>query len=158
MSRDNLSATLIEAVLGQETKEVYILLIKISSDELSYDLLFANNYENIISGGNTYLGFPFRISLPDDEEKRLPSVRITIDNVSREIIDEIRALTIAPTLALSVCLASDPDVIEDGPYELTLRDTGWDRMTITGRLQGDDILNQQYGEKFTPQYFRGLFP
>ena len=158
MSRDNLSATLIEAVLSQETKEVYLLLITISSDELSYDLRFANNYEDVSSGGETYLGYPFEISLPDDEEKRLPSVQIVIDNVAREIIDEIRTLTAAPTLEMSVVLAGSPDTVEDGPYSLTLRDVSWDKISIRGRLQGDDILNQQYGEKFTPQYFRGLFP
>jgi hypothetical protein len=157
MSR-TLSTTLVEAVLSQETKEIYLILLTISSDDLSYDLRFVNNYEDVVSGGETFLGFPFQISLPHDEERRLPSVKLIIDNVAREIIDEIRTLTTPPTVQMDIILASDPDTIEDGPYILTLREANWDRLTISGRLQGDDILNQKYGEQFTPQNAPGLFP
>jgi len=157
MSR-TVSSTLVEAVLSQETTEVYLILLTISSDDLSYDLRFVNNYENIDSGGETFQAFPFQIALPHDEERRLPSVKIIIDNVSREIIDEIRILTTPPTVQMDIILASDPDTIEDGPYILTLREVSWNRLSISGRLQGDDILNQKYGEQFTPQNAPGLFP
>ena len=158
MSRDTLSSTLIEAVLSQETEEVYLFLITLSSSEWGSDLRFVNNYEDVSSGGNTYTGYPFQISLPNDQESRLPTVALVIDNVSQDIIDEIRLLTEPPTVSMSLCLASSPNTIEDGPYTLTLRETSWDRLTITGRLQGDDLLNQRYGQQFTPENAPGIFP
>lgn len=155
----NISNTLIEAIYKQHTDEVLLLLITLSSDDLSYDLRFVNNGPggDITSRGNVYTAFPFEASLPNDEETGLPSVKISIDNVSQDIIDEVRSITSPITVSMEVILASDPDTVEDGPYDLTLREVGWDMMKIDGTIQGDDILNQRYGEQFTPDIAPGLF-
>ena len=159
MSR-SVSATFSAAVNAQETAEVFLLLLEISHADIGppTSLYFVNNRTDIVSGANTYTGFPFQISLPADVDNTLPSVQLSIDNVDRSIIAEIRGLSGPPTITLKVVLADTPNVIEAGPFSFSLRRVDYDAFTITGTLLTEDILNEPYpGDSFTPQNFPGLF-
>jgi len=156
MSRSTTTA-LRSAVFAEETAEVFLFLITLSHTDIT-TLYFVNNYEDVTSNGNAHVAFPFQITMPSETEDQLPRVQLNIDNVDRSIIDEIRTLTGPPTLTLSVVLASDPDTIEAGPFEMSLQNVSYNALTITGNLVGDDILNEPYpGEAYTPQNFPGLF-
>ena len=151
------SATLKAEAFAQHSGEVYIALLVISHADIT-TLRFAANSENVSSGGNTYIAYPFDIRLPQERDDQPPQVPIVIDNVDRAIVDEIRTLTGPPDVTLSVVLASDPDVVEYGPIETTLRNVDWNFGTITGDLQAEDLLNESYpGDAFTPQNAPGLF-
>ena len=153
----NTSATLRAAVFGQETDEVFLPLLVIEDPDIT-TIRVVDNEEDITSNGDVYTAFPFQISLPPDSSDGGFSVRLTICNVDRTIIDEIRTLTRSPTITLSIILASDPDTIEAGPIEMTLGKVDWDALVIIGTLQTEDILNEPYpGEFFTPNLFPGLF-
>ena len=159
MSR-SVSATFQAAVNAQETSEVFLVLLEIYHADIGppTTLYFVNNYEDVVSNGNTYTGFPFGINLPADIDDRLPEVQLSIDNIDRSIISEIRGLSGPPTITLKVILASTPNTIEAGPFDLTLRRVDYDAYTITGTLEVEDILNEPYpGDAFTPQNFPGLF-
>jgi len=156
MSRSTTTA-LRSAVFAEETAEVFLFLITLSHTDIT-TLYFVNNYKDVTSNGNAHVAFPFQITMPSETEDQLPRVQLNIDNVDRSIIDEIRTLTGPPTLTLSVVLASDPDTIEAGPFEMSLQNVLYNTLTITGNLAGDDILNEPYpGEAYTPQNFPGLF-
>ena len=155
----NTSTTLRAAVTAEETSEAFLILLDIYHADMSPDTIrFINNYTDIISNGETYTAYPFSITIPSDLEDSLPRVQLTIDNVSRMIMDEIRTLTSAPTVSISVILASDPHTIEAGPFETKLRNADYNENSITGDLQTDDILNEPYpGIYYTPANFPGLF-
>jgi hypothetical protein len=159
MSRST-SLTLRQAINAEETSEVFLILLDVYHADIGppTTLRFVNNYTDIVSNGNTYIAYPFQITIPSDLEDALPRVQLTIDNVDRSIMQEIRSLTSAPDISISVILASDPDTIEAGPFETKLRNVDYDASTITGDLQSDDILNEPYpGVAFTPGNFPGLF-
>ena len=121
-------------------------------------LRFVANTEDITSNGYVYTAYPFDIRLPQECEDQLSQVPIVIDNVDRAIVDEIRSLGGAPNIALSIVLASDPDTVEYGPIDATLRNVEWNFGKITGDLQGEDLLNEGYpGHAFTPITAPGLF-
>jgi len=151
------SSTLKAEVFAQHSSEIFYALLVISHADIT-TLRFVANTENVTSNGNTYTAYPFEIRLPQEREDQPPQVPIVIDNVDRAIVDEIRTLTGAPTVTISVVLASDPDTVEYGPIEATLRNVDWNLATITGDLQAEDLLNEGYpGQSFTPQNAPGLF-
>jgi len=159
MSR-SVSSALRQAVYSQQTEEVFLMLLEISHDDIGppTSLYFVNNYEDIYSNGQTYTGWPFEIHLPGDFDDQLPSIQLSIGNVAREIVDEIRTLNTAPDITLSVVLASSPNTVEAGPFEMKLRNVNYDAMVISGDLQGEDILNEPFpGHFYTPGNFPGLF-
>ena len=137
--------------------EVPLVIIEISHADIT-TLRFVNNYTNVTSNGNVYTAYPFDINLPSDVEEKLPQVTLTIDNISRSIVDEIRTLTGAPDIDISVILASDPDKLEAGPYEMKLREVGYNAFTITGTISELDIFHETYpGDNYSPTNFQGLF-
>ena len=157
MSR-SLSSTFLEAIYSQETSEVFLLLLEIDHDDLSGPIRVANNYANVTSSGNTYVGFPFELSLPADFEDQLPAITLTICNVDRQVVDAVRTIDGPATADLSVVLASDPDTIEIGPLSLTLREVSYDALTVSGSLQPEDLLNEPFpGDIFSPGNYPGLF-
>lgn len=157
MSR-SVSSTLKAAVYGQETSEVFLVILEIDHDDLASPIRVVNNYENITSNGDTYTGYPFEINLPDDTEEGPGDVELRIDNVDRAIVQAVRDISGAATAELSVVLASDPDTIEVGPYSMTVREASYTSLVVTGTLTVEDILNEPYpGDLITPQNFPGMF-
>ena len=154
----SVSATLEAAVYAQQTDEIFLILLAISHADMSETLRFVNNTEDVVSGGETYTAFPFAIDLPSDTEDSLPSVQLVIDNIDRSIIEELRSIDSAPTIAVSVILSSAPDTIECGPLSFSLKSIDYDAKVITAQLGFEDILNEPFpAGTFTPTDFPGLF-
>jgi hypothetical protein len=156
MSR-NLSTLAKQAIYAQETGEVFLLLLTISGSGLT-TIRVVNNTQDVVSGGNTYLGFPFDITLADEDELRPPRMRLRIDNVDRQIVQALRSLTVTPTIQLDVVLASQPNTIEASFPGFTLRDASYDALVVEGDLLLEDVLNEPFPQHaFTPQHFPAVF-
>lgn len=157
MSRD-VSNTFKTAVYTQDTSEFFFLLLEINHDDLSAPLRFVNNTEDITSDSNVHTAFPFMINLPSDREDQLPRVTLAIDNIDQTIVQTLRELTSPATVGLSVILNSDPDTIEAGPFEFTMKNATYTADVVTCELAYEDILNEGFpGDSFTPNHFVGLF-
>lgn len=157
MSR-NVSTTYKAASFSQETDQVFLGLLEIDQAALPAPIRIVNNTENVTHNGNLYTAFPFEFTLPQDSDENMPAATISVDNVDRQIVEMIRSMTGPATVTVTVVLASSPDVIEAGPYVMTLRDTGYDAYQVTGRLDVEDMLNEPYpADSFTPNTFPGLF-
>ena len=157
MSR-SISATAKAAAFAQQTDQVYIVLLTIDQEDLDAPIRLANNYTDIVSGGETYTGFPFAIELPTDQDEQIPAARLTIDNVDRAIVNAVRTMTTGAVVTVSVVLAASPNTVEIGPFVMTLRNVSWNATTVSGTLQSEDLLNEPFpGEFMTPNTFPGLF-
>ena len=99
------------AAFAQQTDQVFLVLLVINHSSLAAPIRVVNNYENVTHNGNTFVGFPFDLELPGDFEDALPSVKLTICNVDRQIVYAIRTLTGPPTITIKVVLASAPEEI-----------------------------------------------
>lgn len=84
---------------------------------------------------------------------------MTIDNTDLSINEAIRTVVGKPTATLTVVLASQPDVIEQGPFVFSLQDAQGDSQTITATLGYEtDIFTQQVpGQNYMPTNSPGLF-
>jgi hypothetical protein len=157
MSR-TLSPLAKQAIFAQESGEAFILLLTITHASLAQPIRCANNMQDVVSGGNTFTAFPFRITLPQDREDRPPKMRLSIDNVDRSIVTAVRTLTSPPTIQLAVVLAIQPDTIEASFPGFTLRNTQYDALVVEGDLNLEDLANEPYPkDTFTPTFAPALF-
>lgn len=152
------------AVNAQQTDSAFLVLLTIFHADIGppTTLYFVNAQKNITCLGQQYIAFPFSINLPNDFDDEIPQVQVSIDNIDQTIIAELRGLVGPPTISLYVILAPDDTLVYDdivaGPYEFSLRNVDYDKMTITGTLQSEDLLNEPYpGYFYTPQTAPGLW-
>jgi len=82
-----------------------------------------------------------------------------VDNVDREVLQQIREVSGVPKVTMEVILASSPDTVEAGPFDFSLKQASYDVLAITGTLgYEDDILNQRVpAMSYTPSNSPGLF-
>lgn len=157
MSRSITGAAL-QSLFSQDTAEVWLVLLDIDHSTLPTPIRVVNDTKNITSNGNVYTAFPFDISIPADIGERLANVKLTISNVTRTLIQTLRTIEDSPTVDMNLVLASDPDNIQAGPFEMRLHDVTYDTLSITGTLGFEDILNEPFpADTYRPANFPSVF-
>jgi hypothetical protein len=153
----SVSAVLKEAIYKSHSSRVFIVLVEINETTLLEPLRFTSDNVNTISNGNTYTPFPFSISLPDDDEDKIPSTVLQIDNVDRQIAQTLRELDDAPDFTLWVVLDDDPDRIEAGPFTMKLRNARYGLLTVQADIEGPSLLEEPYpAESYNPVDYPAL--
>jgi len=146
------------ACLEQNTDEVFLWLLTIEHAASSTVFRLANNLDDVISRGNTYMAFPFQFVLPEDDGETLPTIQISVDNVSLELIDIVRTYGSGIGITAEIVLASAPNTVEYSIEDLTLIDATYNSQSITLTAQIQDLLNQRYpADDFLPRTFPGMF-
>jgi hypothetical protein len=154
----SVSNTFKTAIYTQDTSELFLFLLEIDHADLDTPLRFVNNTEDVTSDSNVYTAFPFMINLPADKEDQLPRVTLAIDNIDQTIVQTLRELSSPATVSVSLILHRDPDTIEAGPFEFTMKNATYTAEVVTCELAYEDILNEAFpGDSFTPNHFTGLF-
>jgi len=152
---------------AQETEEVFVLLLEVSTagepirvalDSQNLDTKLTVDGTDTHDPAVTFAGGYFGIELPEEAGENISTVRVTIDNVDRAIVAAIRSANTPPDCNMWVVLRSSPDVVEAGPYYLTLESASYDAMTVTGELAFEDVTNRRYpAHEYTPSNTPGLF-
>ncbi len=153
------SLTFMQAAFAQETDEAPIALITIEHASLSPPIRVAGFDVDVVSGGDTYVAFPFKLTLPTDVENTAPRAKITIDNVDRSIVTAIRNASGAPpTATLEIVLASTPNTIEASFPAFVMRNVSYDALTVEAELTIDVLTGEPFpAGRFRPGAFPGLF-
>ena len=146
-----------DAGLSRETEQVFVLLLELSHPGIEPVRMALNN-EPVVHNGDEYLAAHFETDLPQDTN-RPARVRVRIANVDRRLAGFVREqLTEPARVKISVVLASSPDMIEAGPFEMTLRNVSMDAMYVEGDLQNEDYLNTAVPAlRTTPELFPGMY-
>lgn len=120
-----------------------VYLLEITHPQLSQPIRVVNDNQDLVSQGNTYTAFAFRISLPDDISKQMPSVPLMIDNIGREMTQWLEASSGGKGAQVTIkqVMRNAPDVIEMS-YTFTLLHVAQNMLTITGQLGYENLLNQ----------------
>ena len=154
---NELSQTLLTQLFSQNSNDPFLMLVTLSHNDFD-NIYFVNNTEDVVSGGITYSPFPMKISLPVDDGETLREVAIEFDNVSRELIDELRSVTDLIDVNIKMVLNSNPDYIEIELDELKIRNVTYNKETVQAKLFMDDFLNTELSsERYTPANFPGIF-
>ena len=147
-----------EAAYSQETDDVFLVLLKIDHDDIDPAIRVVNNNESITSNGETFVAFPFELTLPDSRGDGTPTARLVIDNVSREIAESLRSITSAPQITIEVVRAAAPNTVEITFAPFTLRNVRWDMRKVSGDLMMEEIAIEPFPiGQFAPAQFQGLF-
>lgn len=151
------SPTALQAMLAQETAEVFLVFLQISHSAFG-TLRLVHNTQSVTRADGTYDPYPMRILLPDQRSDQIPEVQIIVDNVDRMVLEKIRTLDGIPSVTMDVALASSPDTLEAGPFNFSLLNVTYDALAITGKLgYEDDLLNQPVPSTiYTPTNSPGL--
>lgn len=157
MSRP-LSSTALKAAFASETGELWLTLFTVDHPQLTEPIRVVCDTHDIVSRGDTYIGCPFQFDLPADDGESVPRVTVRIDNVDRQIVANLRAVSSSPTVTMEVILASQPDVLEAGPFVMTMKTATYDALVVEGELGFEDVLTTAYpADTYTPSLAPGLF-
>ena len=154
MPRTLLPASL-SAVLAQETGEAYLVLLTVE-DEVNTTYLTSDSLDTV-HDLNTYLPFPFDITLPQNVDGQISTATLTLSNVNRQFIDEIRSQTTPLKVNIKVVLGSDPEEIMAEFTDFVLRQVTYNTTSISGTLTLEDFLAEPLGVLMTGANFPGLF-
>ena len=153
-----LSPVFLAALHGQESGEVLLPLVKLAHTSWPDSLRFVPDWQEITHGGEIYSLLSPEIALPDDEAEGLPVLRWQADAVSQELIQRLRQVTDPIAARVVWVLASQPDTVEAGPFELEIRAADYDATTVRGTMGVEPILDAPFSAKaMTPKTCPGLF-
>lgn len=127
------------AGFASATSEVFTVLVEITHADLPTPIRLTSNGEDVTSGGLLYTAYPFEIALPPDAADKVPKTTIRFANADLRITAALRSIETAPTMNVSVVLASDPDTVEIGPIPFVLRDATYDDMMVEATLSFERI-------------------
>lgn len=160
------SANFHEAINSRTTDEVFIILLTLDQVALEEPIRISSDTRDVLSTGVRgvesqtfewpYL--PFELVLPNLEQDALPRCKLVVDNISREIIAAIDAMTSPPDLRIQIVLSSDPEVIEYDLQGLKMHSVTYNAFTIEGEFTIEYFMDEPYpAVRFTPSRFPGLF-
>ncbi len=157
-SVNNLSPELLAQLYSQESNDPFLMLVTLTHSTLPTPIRFVNNTVDIVSRGHTFISFPMTINLPVDDGETAKEFAMTFDNVSREIIDELRTITTPMSVEIEMILASNHNYVQIVFDELLLKSITYNKQSITAKIMVDTFLTvSMTSEKYTPQNFPGIF-
>lgn len=105
-----------------------------------------------------FIPCPFNIKLPDQEEGKMPEVRLQVDNVDAVLVEALDKLPSPATVTVEVVMASSPTVIEYGPATMNLKRADADSTNVEGTLGYQHSGQERYPhDVFTPTNSPALF-
>lgn len=154
----HLSGPAMSAVMARETDKVFVPLMKIEHPSIATLRICADTAPLVRLDG-TYQPFPFEFVLPQDDDADLPRAAVKVDNVDREIVKTLSALTGRPKITFMLVVADTPEVVEYGPVEFLMGQASWDRLMVTSTLAYQEDLWMQAvpGQTYNPSNSPGLF-
>jgi hypothetical protein len=143
------------ALYAAHTDAVILRLLTIDHDSLGAPIRLVRNTENITSRGNVYTAFAFDIDIPAADQNQ---IELVVDNVTRELLDEVEAIDTPLEITLEIVLAHTPDTVEDGPYTFESRAAEYDAQRLRFTLAYEPILNERFpGDSYTPTSYPGMY-
>ena len=152
----NLSTQAIEALNRVNSGDVFIWLLKLYNPSFA-DVYVCNNNESVISNGITYNPYAFNLVLENDDENP-PKIRLTVDNVDRSLVDDVRQTQTPINVDLLLVLQSQPDTVEIEYNQLTLRNVTYNKSVISGQLAISEVyLNVFPAHTVNPTDYAGVY-
>lgn len=164
-----LSLDLLNAMYSEETGEVVVALMELSHPSFPTKYFCSNPTTLVstaplayktVSNGIDYWFVPFTIQLPDDNDEQSPTTRFSIENISRDLIGEIRNVNIRQgraKLSIKLALVSAPDDIEVEFPDFDVVSASFNMNAVVIEAQIDAMTEEPYpADTFSPAGFPAL--
>lgn len=157
------------AVTTDFTEELYkpqsgialFTLVEISHSNFDDTLYLVDNTESIDYGGDTYSPMALKFDIPNDTEELTNDTTLTIDNVDRSTILQLRKVstTVKPTITISIVSDIGGTVqLERGPFPFQLNNISYDLYAIKLTIAYNDELQYNFPTiTMTPDNCPGIF-
>lgn len=163
-----LSLNFRKALFSQESGEVVIFLLTITHPSLASPILLSTDptaritsaplVYGTVSRSQTFLYAGIDVSLPDEQDRTAPASKLTISNITRDIIPLARSVSTPPSVMIEAVLASALDTVEMSWPALSMTNLNYDAMTLTFDLTMDALVTEPFpAGSFDPASFPGLF-
>ncbi|MDA9511161.1 hypothetical protein XI09_42225 [Bradyrhizobium sp. CCBAU 11386] len=163
-----LSLNFRQALFSQESGEVPIFLLTITHAELEDPIYLTTDPTSRLSEdpliyattsrGVEFLYAGVDVTLPDEQDKAPPASKLTIANVTRELIPLARSVSTPPSVKIEAVLASAPDDVEMIWPAMDMSNLTYDASFLQFDLTMDSLVTEPYPSgTFSPAYFPGLF-
>nr|WP_315242107.1 DUF1833 family protein [uncultured Albidiferax sp.] len=137
-----------------------LMLLQLDHPALSAPVRLVNDTRNLVTLGETYLGLPFAITLPNDKAREVPRAKLQMDNVGRELTAELERLPPGAALMATILMVhrSTPGVV-DYSFTAPLSGVRVDMHTLSASMGPDDLLRRPAVLlRFDPVSAPPLFP
>jgi hypothetical protein len=155
----SLSTTALQAAYSSETGTAFIILLTLSHPSIPIPIRVTSDSVITVSRGNTFISYPFMVTLPSDDADQIPQATLVIDNVDRAIVTSLRQIGMVPAnLLIEIVTSNLPDTVEFSSGSLTLREVEGDGVSVSGTLKFEEILGEAFpGDSVTPATLPGVF-
>jgi len=143
----NLSTAALASINAESTAEVWLPMVVLTHDDWPDPIRLVSNTEAITHQGAVYAPFPFDMTLPDENAEQTSVVEWVAANASNELLEQFRRVNGPINGAVFWIMASTPDQIEVGPFELQLRGFEYDSKQIKGSLVVEPVLDAVFGHR-----------
>lgn len=148
----SISEAALAAINAETTDEVFLVFAVIDHSTLSDPLRFVSGSDVAVTSDSVeYTPAPFGVAFPADGTDRLPRVTLTVPAVDSMVMEALTSIIDPPSCSLSMVLASDPDTVEFGPFDMLIQQARDELTRTVIELGYEDILNRpliDYG--YTP--------
>ena len=138
---------------------MHTILLEINHPDLESPVRIVNDMEDLMSNGYLFIALPFRCSLPDDFENKIPKASISIDNVGKELVQVIESSDglAGCTVRFMQVMRSRPNQIE---WEITMNifNTQINVSEVTGELVFENLFAKpSISFQYRPENSIGIF-
>jgi hypothetical protein len=163
-----LSLNFREALFSQESSEVPIFLLTITHPALATPIHLSTDpterystdplMYRTRSRGIDFLFAGIDVTIPDEQDKSPPNSKLTIANVTRDIIPLARSINSPPAVKIEAVLASALNTVEITFPQLDMSNLQYDANQLVFDLTMDALMTEPYPSgNFSAPYFPGLF-
>lgn len=156
MSRSS-SNKLLSIVNSDTPNDIFLFLVEVDWKDGTFSR-YVKNYENITSRFNVYEAASFEITLPEEPDGNIPTVNFTFGVNEYNALSKLRTATQTPELKLEVVLATDPNIVEIGPFTFDMKGFNISGNAVRVEAGFEPLLDLVVPQiKYTPTLFPGLF-
>lgn len=150
------TAQTVREFMAETTGQTFVELFTLEAEGFPTGYM-ADHVDHVVSRGQTYTAVGITYNPADKSGKELSSPSITISNVTRDLVKEVRQDS-EPTIKVELVSLARPDVVEEtaGPYEVA--GTTYTVSGLRVELDVAKIFDEQfpYGS-YIPSYFPAIF-
>lgn len=137
----------------------HVELLEITNPSFTEPMRIANDVQDVVSQGVSYIGIPFGFTLPEDVSGSAPRMRLAMDNVGRGISDELERLQPGSvTMARLIIVARDTPNVHEHVFWLPLTQVSISGATAQATASVDELMRQAACKQIAnPFTLPGLF-
>lgn len=137
----------------------HVELLEITNPSFTEPMRIANDVQDWVSQGQSYIGIPFGFTLPEDVSGSAPRMRLAMDNVGRGISDELERLQPGSvTMARLIVVAKDTPDVHEHVYWLPLTQVSISGATAQATASVDELMRQAATKQISnPFTLPGIF-